>query len=149
MTNAVQAYSYAGPSRLSEGHLGLSTSGGRTAGGFLDHPGFFSRLLTQAAPAADGSGSGAWELELPGMRYTLVLSPQARRGFSGEGAVLDDLSGDEVAADADLVGVLLDFEPTLELGLLAERAARIALREVPGRQPSAAPLPSAAQESSR
>ena len=325
MTNAVQAYSYAGLSTLSEGHLGLSTSGGRTATGFLDHPRFFSGLLTQAAPAAagllavadvalaryhrpqpgftrdpvvtcggdrlrfesfsacggvysrldvlgpgldgevfdrgttnvdvnnplrealarvggrdplhlgvgpdeltvttldgavvekkvplpsrwlrgfaevqviaagfdlraelagpqavrflrglpkraaaevwaipagkelrlseraapggvhlagvgrlatlmpllrfvkvlrvygpsDGSGSSAWEVELPGMRYTLALSPQTWRGFSGEGAVLDDLSGDQVADDADLVGVLLNFEPTLELGLLAERS---------------------------
>ncbi|GII00193.1 SWIM zinc finger family protein [Planobispora takensis] len=325
MTNAVQAYSYAGPSTLAQGHLGLSTSGGRTATGFLDHPRFFSGLLTQAAPAAagllavadvalaryhrpqpgftrdpvvtcggdrlrfesfsacggvyarldvlgpaldgevfdrgttnvdvnnplrealarvggrdplhvgvgpdeltvttadgavvekkvplpgrwlrgfaevqviasgfdlraelpgpqavrflrglpkrasaevwavpagrelrvtdragaggvhlagvgrlatmtrllrfakalrvygpaDGSGAGAWELELPGMRYTLALSPQAWRGFSGEGAVLDDLSREETADDADLIGVLLNFEPTLELGVLAGRS---------------------------
>ncbi|MGJ6962004.1 SWIM zinc finger family protein [Streptosporangium sp. G11] len=81
----------------------------------------FAKALRVYGPA-DGSGASAWELELPGMRYTLVLSPQAWRGFSGEGAVLDDLSSDAVAGDADLVGILLDFEPTLELGLLAERS---------------------------
>ncbi|MER5643119.1 SWIM zinc finger family protein [Streptosporangium sp. NPDC002524] len=81
----------------------------------------FAKALRLYGPA-DGSGSSAWELELPGMRYTLVLSPQAWRGFSGEGAVLDDLSSDVVAGDADLVGILLDFEPTLELGVLAERS---------------------------
>ncbi|MGV9779233.1 SWIM zinc finger family protein [Streptosporangium sp. NPDC003464] len=81
----------------------------------------FVKALRVYGPA-DGSGSSAWELELPGMRYTLALSPQAWRGFSGEGAVLDDLSGEEVADDADLVGLLLNFEPTLELGLLAERS---------------------------
>jgi len=81
----------------------------------------FAKALRVYGPA-DGSGAIAWELELPGMRYTLVLSPQAWRGFSGEGAVLDDLSSDMVAGDADLVGVLLDFEPTLELGVLAARS---------------------------
>ncbi|WP_436757490.1 SWIM zinc finger family protein [Streptosporangium sp. V21-05] len=81
----------------------------------------FAKALRVYGPA-DGSGSSAWELELPGMRYTLVLSPQAWRGFSGEGAVLDDLSSDVVAGDADLVGILLDFEPTLELGVLAARS---------------------------
>nr|BFE77650.1 hypothetical protein GCM10020093_002510 [Planobispora longispora] len=36
--------------------------------------------------------------------------------------MLDDLSRDETADDADLIGVLLNFEPTLELGVLAERS---------------------------
>ncbi|GIM99703.1 hypothetical protein Pve01_13620 [Planomonospora venezuelensis] len=84
----------------------------------------FAKALRVYGPAgaSAGSGSSAWELELPGMRYTLALSPQAWRGFSGEGAVLDDLARDETAEDADLVGVLLDFEPTLEPGVLAERS---------------------------
>ncbi|WP_424535548.1 hypothetical protein ACOZ38_36510 [Sphaerisporangium viridialbum] len=54
MTNAVQAYAYAGPSTLTAGRLALSTSGGRTARGLLSHPRFFSGLLTEAAPAAAG-----------------------------------------------------------------------------------------------
>ncbi|MFE3451837.1 hypothetical protein ACFXJ8_23245 [Nonomuraea sp. NPDC059194] len=52
MTTAVQAYSYAGPSTLAHGRLGLSTSGGRALAGPQTHPRFFSGLLTQAAPAA-------------------------------------------------------------------------------------------------
>lgn len=81
----------------------------------------FAKALRAYGPS-DGSGACAWELDLPGMRYTLALSPQPWRGFSGEGAVLADLSTDEVADDADLVGVLLNFEPTLELGVLAARS---------------------------
>ncbi len=73
-------------------------------------------------PAPTGQvASSAWELELPGMRYTLVLSPETWRGFSGEGAVLDDLSGDDAEADADTIGALLDFEPAVEAGRLADR----------------------------
>lgn len=83
----------------------------------------FARSLRVYGPATrDEFASSAWELELPGMRYTLVVSPQAWRGFSGEGAVLSDLSGDDVEADADLIGMLLNFEPTVEIGLLAGRA---------------------------
>jgi hypothetical protein len=50
----VQAYSYAGPSVLADGRLGLSTSGGTALSGPRTHPRFFSGLLTHAAPAAAG-----------------------------------------------------------------------------------------------
>jgi hypothetical protein len=66
--------------------------------------------------------ASAWELELNGMRLLLTLSPEPHRGFSGEGAVLDALAGDQVEADADLVGALLAFEPRVEVDLLAERS---------------------------
>ncbi len=56
------------------------------------------------------------------MRYVLTLSPQHLRGFSGEGAVLEDISTDEAAGDADLLGALLSFEPRVEPDLLAERS---------------------------
>ncbi|SEG07127.1 SWIM zinc finger [Thermomonospora echinospora] len=86
----------------------------------------FARALRVYGPAVT-SGSppvaSAWELELPGMRYVLTLSPEVRRGFSGEGAVLEALATDEAAYDADLVGALLAFEPRVEPDLLAERAS--------------------------
>ncbi|MBG0832680.1 SWIM zinc finger family protein [Planomonospora sp. ID67723] len=83
----------------------------------------FAKSLKVYGPAEPGdAASSAWELELPGMRYTLALSPRRWRGFSGEGAVLADLSTDEAEADADLVGMLLNFEPEVEIGLLADRA---------------------------
>ncbi|MBF8194096.1 SWIM zinc finger family protein [Nonomuraea sp. K274] len=82
----------------------------------------FAKALRVYGPADGSSTAGAWELELPGMRYTLAISPEPWRGFSGEGAVLADLATDEAAGDADVVGMLLNFEPTVELGLLADRS---------------------------
>jgi hypothetical protein len=85
----------------------------------------FASALRVYGPAV-GQGSppvaSAWELSLPGMRLALTLSPEARRGFSGEGAVLDALAADDVGADAALVGALLEFEPRVEVDLLAERS---------------------------
>lgn len=49
-----------------------------------------------------------WTLHFPGMRLTLALSPQVWRGFSGEGASLDDLTR-FVNADLD-AALLSDFE---------------------------------------
>jgi hypothetical protein len=85
----------------------------------------FAKAMRVYGPTvASGSGpvSSVWELELPGMRYVLTLSPQHSRGFSGEGAVLEDISTDEAAGDADLLGALLSFEPRVEPDLLAERS---------------------------
>ncbi|QFG20624.1 SWIM zinc finger family protein [Actinomadura sp. WMMB 499] len=85
---------------------------------------FARALRAYGPPVTSGSGpvASVWELELPGMRYVLTLSPERSRGFSGEGAVLDALATDEAAGDADLVGALLSFEPRVEPGLLAERS---------------------------
>ncbi|AKG45820.1 zinc finger SWIM domain protein [Streptomyces xiamenensis] len=82
----------------------------------------FARALRVYGPTV-GAGSlpvaSAWELELPGMRLVLTLSPEVTRGFSGEGAVLDALAADEVEADAELIGALVDFEPAVDTGELA------------------------------
>ena len=66
--------------------------------------------------------SSCWQLDLPEMRFTLTLSPEGRRGFSGEGAVLAALAGDEVAEDAERVGALLDFQGRIEPDELAEQS---------------------------
>ncbi len=81
------------------------------------------RLRTYGPPVTSRSEpcSSAWEVELPGMRLVLALSPAANRGFSGEGSVLDSLSGNS-SGDADLIGALLAFEPRVEVDLLAERS---------------------------
>ncbi|MGW1410432.1 SWIM zinc finger family protein [Streptomyces sp. NPDC002403] len=74
-------------------------------------------------PVADGATTAsAWEVVLPGMRLTLTLSPEASRGFSGEGGVLDALATDDAAADAELVSVLLAWEPRIDLADLAEQS---------------------------
>ncbi|GAA4242055.1 SWIM zinc finger domain-containing protein [Actinomadura meridiana] len=85
---------------------------------------FARALRVYGPPVTAGSGpvSSVWELELPGMRYVLTLSPRHSRGFSGEGAVLDALTTDEAAGDADLVGALLSFEPRVDPDLLSERS---------------------------
>ncbi|QOV39860.1 SWIM zinc finger family protein [Streptomyces ferrugineus] len=73
-------------------------------------------------PAVTGGAAGtasAWEAVLPGMRLTLTLSPDASRGFSGEGGVLDALATDEAAEDAELIAVLLAWEPRVDVADLA------------------------------
>ncbi|MGW7383537.1 SWIM zinc finger family protein [Streptomyces sp. NPDC054794] len=92
-------------------------------------------------PAVTGAGAGAgataaaWEAVLPGMRLTLTLSPDASRGFSGEGGVLDALATDEAAEDAELIEVLLAWEPRVDVadlaagsGLTAERVRAALVR---------------------
>lgn len=59
---------------------------------------------------------------LPHLRFTLMLSPEAGRGFSGEGGVLDDLATGTAEADADLISALLAWEPTIDVPELARQA---------------------------
>ncbi|MEV8457301.1 SWIM zinc finger family protein [Streptomyces sp. NPDC052095] len=74
-------------------------------------------------PAGDGAATAsAWEAVLPGMRLTLTLSPDASRGFSGEGGVLEALATDDAAADAELVSVLLAWEPRIDTADLAAQS---------------------------
>ncbi|WP_109530772.1 MULTISPECIES: zinc-binding metallopeptidase family protein [Nocardia] len=80
------------------------------------------RVYGPAVTANSGPVACVWELELPGMRYVLTLSPEDRRGFSGEGAVLESLISDETAEDAEVVAASLSFEPRLDPADLADRA---------------------------
>ncbi|WP_344282643.1 SWIM zinc finger family protein [Streptomyces hebeiensis] len=77
------------------------------------------RIYGPAVTAGSGPVASAWEIGLPGMRLTLTLSPDTARGFSGEGGVLDALAADESAEDADLVSVLLAWNPVVEIADLA------------------------------
>ncbi|MEV5414241.1 hypothetical protein AB0K60_36070 [Thermopolyspora sp. NPDC052614] len=54
MSAATQTYSYATPSALVDGRLGLSTSGGRALSGPATAPRFFSGVVTSPAAAAAG-----------------------------------------------------------------------------------------------
>ncbi|MBT2442433.1 SWIM zinc finger family protein [Streptomyces sp. ISL-36] len=74
-------------------------------------------------PVPDGAATAsAWEVALPGMRLTLTLSPDASRGFSGEGGVLEALATEEAAGDAELISVLLAWEPRIDVAELGARA---------------------------
>ncbi|MCF0088001.1 MULTISPECIES: SWIM zinc finger family protein [unclassified Streptomyces] len=80
------------------------------------------RLHGPAVTSGSGPVASAWELELPGMRLTLTLSPDPARGFSGEGGVLEALASEESAEDAELVSVLLAWDPVVDLDRLAEQS---------------------------
>ncbi|MDH6221408.1 SWIM zinc finger family protein [Streptomyces pseudovenezuelae] len=92
------------------------------------------RVYGPTVAGADATAS-AWEAVLPGMRLTLTLSPDASRGFSGEGGVLDALATDEAAEDAELISVLLAWEPRIDVadlttasGLTTERVRAALVR---------------------
>jgi hypothetical protein len=128
--------------RASRGARWLAPAGGtlrpvtRPVAGAVCLPGperlaTLQRVLRQAlalrvyGPAADGSGTPtatAWEVVLPGMRLTLTLSPDTGRGFSGEGGVLEALATEEAAEDAELISVLLSWEPRIDPAELAARS---------------------------
>lgn len=86
------------------------------------------RLYGPSVTADSAGTAAAWEAVLPGMRLTLTLSPDGYRGFSGEGAVLDALAGDETAQDADLLAVLLAWEARIDPVALADSAGLTAAR---------------------
>ncbi|AGZ42048.1 SWIM zinc finger family protein [Actinoplanes friuliensis] len=85
---------------------------------FLRHA---TALRVYGPPVAAGAGpvASTWELSLPSLRLSLTLSPEPYRGFSGEGAVLEALAGDEVADDADLISALLSWDPAIDIDALA------------------------------
>jgi hypothetical protein len=91
----------------------------------------FARKLRVYGPDVDGGTTeapSAWELDLGSARFTLTLSPEKYRGFSGEGALLELLADDDVAADALRLGAVLDWGSRIDipgielsLGLQPER----------------------------
>ncbi|KIR66541.1 MULTISPECIES: SWIM zinc finger family protein [Micromonospora] len=95
--------------------------------GLLRH----ARTLTVYGPTvAPGAGAlpSTWELDTGALRLSLTLSPEPYRGFSGEGAALAALAGDDVADDAELVSALLAWDPTIDVDALATSAGLDAAR---------------------
>lgn len=82
------------------------------------------RSMTFHAPrGADGEESAcAVVVTLPGMRLTLGLTATPWRGYSGEGSLLEHVTGPRAEADARLLNALLAFESVIDVGLLARRA---------------------------
>ncbi|MFI0723601.1 SWIM zinc finger family protein [Streptomyces sp. NPDC021224] len=84
----------------------------------------FARALTLYGPPPAPGGepqAGAWEVELPGMRLLLVLSPDNARGFSGEGANLQGMLPAEEERDAVAVGECLAWQARIDVRELARR----------------------------
>ncbi|WP_431977092.1 SWIM zinc finger family protein [Micromonospora haikouensis] len=109
-------------SRPVAGAVCLAGAGRLTAlRGLLRH----ARTLTVYGPTvAPGAGAlpSTWELDTGALRLSLTLSPEPYRGFSGEGAALAALAGDDVADDAELVSALLAWDPTIDVDALASAA---------------------------
>jgi hypothetical protein len=83
----------------------------------------FARKLRVYGPPADASmteAPSAWELDLGSARFTLTLSPEKYRGFSGEGALLDLLADDDAAADAALLSGSLDWGSGIDVHRVAD-----------------------------
>lgn len=71
----------------------------------------FAETVRVHAPSnPEMAAVSVWQLELPGARLLLTLSPEASRGFSGEGGVLEALSDASVANDAETVAGSLHGE---------------------------------------
>ena len=86
----------------------------------------FATSLRAYGPAIDAATDGApsaWELTMHDARIVVVLSPEVSRGFSGEGGVLFDLSDDHGSKDADVVSMLLAWEPRIDVDRLAAEGA--------------------------
>jgi SWIM zinc finger len=84
----------------------------------------FARGLRVYGPDVDSSTTeapSAWELDLGSARFTLTLSPEKYRGFSGEGALLGLLADEGVADDALLLGASLGWDPRIDVSRLAGR----------------------------
>lgn len=85
----------------------------------------FARALTLYGPPVRGGDpqASAWELELPGMRMMLALSPGASRGFSGEGAILHGLASAAEEQDVEAVAECLAWQARIDVHELAGRCA--------------------------
>jgi hypothetical protein len=85
----------------------------------------FARGVRVYGPEVDDRSPpmpSAWELNLGTARFTLTLSPERYRGFSGEGALLGLLADGDVAADAALISVLLSWDPQIDVERLSGEA---------------------------
>ncbi len=74
--------------------------------------------------AAAGDGSTGWQLDVPGARLTLVLSPEVWRGFSGEGRALHRLADAAPSASIAAVRGALGWEPRLGVEALTATTGR-------------------------
>ena len=94
----------------------------------------FERVVRHATGmrvfALAGDGSTGWQLDVPGARLTLVLSPEVWRGFSGEGRALHRLADAAPSPAVAAVRAALGWEPRLGVDAIAARIGRPA-DEVP------------------
>ncbi|MGC3992702.1 MAG: SWIM zinc finger family protein [Propionicimonas sp.] len=148
-----EAFRVAGPAAQSF-IAGLPSATGKASSGWLALKGSGLRLVSRRVPDAirlnglnrlsalkrvlthvtglvvysHGEGPVVVSVELPDARLSLGLTDEAWRGFSGEGALLSALGDSSAAEDANLVGVLLAFDPVIDVDRLARESALPAQR---------------------
>ena len=85
---------------------------------------FSSRLRVYGVDAATNAAPSAtaWELSLDSARFTIVLSPEVNRGFSGEGGLLFDLASSDAASDAGVIRSHLGWGHPVDVDRLAAAA---------------------------
>ena len=79
------------------------------------------RVHGPAVNAGSPPVASSWQVDLPGARLTVTVSPEVRRGFSGEGSVLGALAEPGAEDAAETVLALLEDSPDVEAADLAER----------------------------
>jgi hypothetical protein len=77
------------------------------------------------------AGASAWEVIFPVGRVTLLVSPEAQRGFSGEGQVLETLAGSAWQQALPRVRAELRWQNEIDVGRVAA-ATRLSIAEVEG-----------------
>jgi len=77
-----------------------------------------SALTVHAGP----EGTTAWVFELPGARFTLVLSPDPFRGFSGEGTLLLLLTDGQAEEHGSTLLPHMSWDPAIDPTALAHRS---------------------------
>jgi len=110
------------------GLAGARVGAGSVAVAGLARLRLFERVARHATAlrvfAVPGDGSTGWQVDVPGARLTLVLSPDVWRGFTGEGRGLHALADAAPAAGIAAVRAALGWEPRLGVEALARAANR-------------------------
>ncbi len=81
------------------------------------------RVFGSQASASAAPSTSAWELTLDQARFTVALSPEVSRGFSGEGGLLFDVASSEAEQDADQVMSRMGWGHPISVERLASAAA--------------------------
>ncbi len=82
------------------------------------------RLVTSLEVFAAPSGASAWAFDLPAARFTLTLSPEPLRGFSGEGTLLDLLAHPQAEQFGTELLALVGWDSSIDPDQLARDSGR-------------------------
>lgn len=87
-----------------------------------------ARFATRLDIYRHDNGASGWVFRLPGADFTLLLSPAANRGFSGEGGILAALAVPDVTDAGTTVLDFLEWQAVISTGTLRARTGLAAER---------------------